>query len=262
MQKPKELSTRKTVAAVGRLNNSLPVFPNGKESDKFTPGEILKIVEWPIPEVWRTKFNLDGYVPTEFTKERFMTECKAIEHNEPKIHHKTNNSTVSGKTVAHKKSHGVKFRSAKQKNGTTAKFYCTKHGQNPTHPTDKCYTLKDRAEKARRASSSGLTKKSFRKEINILAKGRRRKKILEMFAIVLQQEHKKLAVKTPKKAKKTKIIMDESNDSEDENMPVDQMSISKRDKTDSPSEKLTDETDENRTYQSRIENLGAITNDE
>ncbi len=45
-------------------------------------------------------------------------------------------------------------------------------------------------------------------------------------------------------------------------MSLDQMSISKTDKTDSPSEKLTDETDENRTYQSRIENLGAITNDE
>jgi hypothetical protein len=71
--------------------------------------------------------------------------------------------------------------------------------------------LKNRAEKARGASSPGLTKMSFRKEINILAKGRPRKKILEMFAVVLQQEHKKLAAKTPKKAKKTKIIMDESS---------------------------------------------------
>jgi hypothetical protein len=47
----KELSIRKTVAAVGRLNDSLPLFPNGKESDKFTPGEILEILEWSIPEV-------------------------------------------------------------------------------------------------------------------------------------------------------------------------------------------------------------------
>jgi hypothetical protein len=46
------------------------------------------------------------------------------------------------------------------------------------------------AEKAKGALSSGLTKKSFRKEINILlAKGRPRKKILEMFTVVLQQEH-------------------------------------------------------------------------
>jgi hypothetical protein len=32
-----------------------------------------------------------------------------------------------------------------------------------------------------------------------------------MFAVVLQQEHNKLAAKTPKKAKNTKIIMDESS---------------------------------------------------
>jgi hypothetical protein len=89
------------VAAVGRLNNSLPVFPNGKELDKSTPGEILEILEWSIPKIWRIKVDLDGYVPTEFTKERFMTECKAIKRNEPKIPHKSNNSKVSGKTVTH-----------------------------------------------------------------------------------------------------------------------------------------------------------------
>jgi hypothetical protein len=201
-EKAQELSIRKYVTAVGRLNNSLPVFPNGKESDKITPQEILKILEWSIPDSWRTKFDLNGYVPTEFTKERFMMECEAIERKEPKIHHKANNSTVGGKTVTHKKSHGVKFRSATQERDTTAKFYCTEHGQNPTHPTDKCYTLKYRAEKARGASSSGLTKKSFRKEINILAKKRPGKKVLKMFAVVLQQEHNKLAAKTPKKGQK------------------------------------------------------------
>jgi hypothetical protein len=91
MQKPKELSIRMTVAAVRRLHNSLPLVPNGRESDKFTPGEILKILERSIPEVWRTKFDLNGYVPTEFTKERFIMECEAVEPNEPKISHKSNN---------------------------------------------------------------------------------------------------------------------------------------------------------------------------
>jgi hypothetical protein len=45
-------------------------------------------------------------------------------------------------------------------------------------------------------------------------------------------------------------------------MSVEQMSINNTDLDDSPPENLTDETDENRTYQSRIENLGAITNEE
>jgi hypothetical protein len=122
--------------------------------------------------------------------------------------------------------------------------------------------LKNRAEKAKGASSSGLTKKSFCKEIKILVKGRPTKRILEMFAVVLQQEHKKLAAKNPEKAKETKIVLDESSDSDNKDMSVDQMSISKTDNGDSPSEQSTDERDKNRTYQSRIENLGAIMNEE
>jgi hypothetical protein len=128
-----------------------------------------------------------------------MTECKAIKQNDHKQSNRNNNSAISGKTVTHKKSHGVQDRSVTQKNNATTKLYWTKHSQNPTHTTDKCLTLKNRAERAKGASSSGLTKKSFCKEINFLAKARPKKKILEMFAVVLQQEHKKLTSKTTKK---------------------------------------------------------------
>jgi hypothetical protein len=62
--------------------------------------------------------------------------------------------------------------------------------------------LKNGAEKAKGASSLGLTKKSFRKEIDLLAKVRPKKKILDMFAIVLQEEHNKLDAKNNKKIKK------------------------------------------------------------
>jgi hypothetical protein len=48
----------------------------------------------------------------------------------------------------------VQCRSATQKIDTTAFLFCTKHGQNPTHPTDKCFTLKNRTEKAKRTSRS------------------------------------------------------------------------------------------------------------
>ncbi len=85
---------------------------------------------------------------------------------------------------------------------------------------DKCYTLKNGADKAKRISSSGLTKKSFRKENKILAIGMPRKKILKMFAIVLKQEHKKLAAKTSRENKKNKIILDESSNSSEEDMSI------------------------------------------
>jgi trehalose/maltose hydrolase-like predicted phosphorylase len=63
-----------------------------------------------------------------------------------------------------KKSHGIKCRSATQEHDPTEASYCTKHGQNPTHSTDMCFTLKNRTEKAKKNFKSGLTKKrSFRK---------------------------------------------------------------------------------------------------
>ena len=40
-------------------------------------------VKWSIPQTWRTKLNLDGYVPTSFTKARLITECEILERNEP-----------------------------------------------------------------------------------------------------------------------------------------------------------------------------------
>ena len=249
MRKPKELPIRKTVAAVGRLNNSLPLFPSGKESDKFTPGEILEILEWSIPESWRAKFDLAGYVPTEFTKERFMTECKAIERNEPKHSSKNTNSATSGKTETHKKSHGVKHRSVQPKNDTNRNIllYQTRSESNSYHRQVFHF------EKPCQESQGSF---SFREEINFLAKQRPKKKILEMFAVVLEEEQQKLNSKNAKKIKK-KIILDESSDSENENMSVEHMSIADTDK--SPSETVTDETDEDKTYQSRIENLGTIT---
>jgi hypothetical protein len=78
MKKPRELSFRKTAAAVGRLKNCLPLFPKGSEPDKFSATKLVELLEWSIPQSWRTKFNLDGYVPTSQSKERLITECKAI----------------------------------------------------------------------------------------------------------------------------------------------------------------------------------------
>ena len=268
MKKPKDLSIRKYVSTVGRLNNSLPLFPNGRDADKFTAGEILEILAWSIPEVWRTKFDKRGYVPAEHGKERFVTECEAVERNEPKVSNRNPNSRLSEKTVTHKKSQGVKHRNGTtQRNDTATKYYCTEHGQNTTHPTDKCFTLKNRADKAKGTSSSSLSKSQLRKELHILTRGRPKKQALDMFAAALKDERAEYAkyaskspFKSPKKAKKAKkakqVIFepDESSDSSDCDMSVQHIEKG-------PSENQTDETDEDQTYQDRIKNLGTIRND-
>jgi hypothetical protein len=100
---------------------------------------------------WKIKFiettdktvtaSLNAVAHMVFSKEGFMTECEAIEPNEPKSSFKNHNSIQNERTVTHKKSHRIRCRSATQENGTTKYFYCTEHGQNPTHPAWTSVTL-------------------------------------------------------------------------------------------------------------------------
>jgi hypothetical protein len=56
--------------------------------------------------------------------------------------------------------------------------------------------------------------------------------------------------------------LDESSGSLDKNMSVDQMMVSTTDKDNGRSKKIADEMDGDKTYQSRIKSLGAITNED
>ena len=65
MKKFVEMSARNMVAALSRINNCLPLFPGGVKASKFTPAELLEILECSLPYSLRQKFDLDGYIPTD-----------------------------------------------------------------------------------------------------------------------------------------------------------------------------------------------------
>ena len=44
----------------------------------------IEILEWALPEAWRAKLDLDGFVASQHSKERFIIECKAVERNATK----------------------------------------------------------------------------------------------------------------------------------------------------------------------------------
>jgi hypothetical protein len=68
-----------------------------------------------------------------------------------------------------------------------------------------------------------------------------------MLAVLLQQEHKKLAAKTSKKKQIEQNHLDESSNSS-EDMSLDHITVSTTDRVDSPSKKLMDKTDKDKTY--------------
>ena len=212
MFKPAELTTRQTAAAINRLNNSLPLFPDGSENDKFSPQEIIGLIEWSLPPAWRAKFDLDGYVPSLHSKARLIEACEAIERNE-----QVTKKEQEEKGNNNKKRKGGKTKNASkvEGNSTVVKYFCKEHGYNSSHNTEDCFTLKNRAKKSAKVDVGNDKKRTFsnnalRKELNFLAKGSSKEKILEMYSNVIKKEQAKL--KKAAKKKKAPASDSESND--------------------------------------------------
>lgn len=216
MKKPANLSIRKTVAAVNRVNNALPLFPGGSEASKFSSQQIIEFLEWAVPDSWRAQFNRDHYVPTMHDKARFISECEAIERDE--LNKSLESNTKSVETKKEGKGNGQKKGKYTPKSGHNQQFFCKLHGNNPSHDTDKCFVLKKRAKAASntavlpKKNTGTFSNKAFRKEINMLSKKSSKKKVLDLYASVIQREQKKLATHA---AKRKNVESDSDDDSDD-----------------------------------------------
>ena len=147
MHKPADLSTRQMAAAINRLNNALPLFPLGSTESKFSEKEVVGLLEWSLPQAWRSKFDLDGYIPSLHSKTRLIEACEAIERNNlvpekkpPSASHSNFNSSNSqpSKKTENRKNECKKFNKKPLK-------HCTVHGHNALHDSSECYTLKNQS---------------------------------------------------------------------------------------------------------------------
>jgi hypothetical protein len=138
MRKPYELTTRKTAAAITRINNALPLFPGGTDTSKFSNAKVIELLEWSLPPSWRSKFDLHGYIPTLDTKAKLIESCEAIERNQ--------NDTPQAKPTHKDKKSKSEQSSNGTKNCESGKNdkYCWEHGKNSTYNTSDCFTLKNR----------------------------------------------------------------------------------------------------------------------
>jgi hypothetical protein len=181
MFKPAELTTRQMAAAVNRLNNALPLFPLGMDASKFTDTKIIGLLEWSLPPECRTKFDLDEYIPTLHTRAKLIENCAAIERNAAHEERTPSSSEKSGKK--HKKKRKNEMGSTEHPKGDRSNnksFYCSEHGKNPTHATTGCFTIKNCDKSGLQGVNRSFSNKSFRKEVNFLAKKSFRKKVLDM----------------------------------------------------------------------------------
>jgi hypothetical protein len=219
MKKPHDLSMRKTAQAVSRLNNYLPSFPNGSQASKFSDSEVIGLLEYAIPQSWRNLMDSLGFVPSEETREKLIVQCERIERNEFEMPERDkNNDNNNNKKNRFTKSEKSHKKSDTNKNGGkrpdrgSGKYYCKECGHNDTHVTDRCFILKRLAREENSSNGNGskahagpkpFSKRTFRKELNALARRAGKHDGLSIFAQALKREQKKESKRTAKKSKRT-----------------------------------------------------------
>src|SRR6056300_750098 len=221
VKKPYSMITRKCTAALSQLNNALPKFPGGSEDSKFSEAEILEILEYSLPEKFRAHFDSQLYIPSEHNRARLIVEAEAIERQQQM----TDGPSFKGKKAAKNFEKSAAGKKGKSNYGSNKKFYCTEHGTNPTHATSDCFTLKNKGNrnqgnaKGTQATQRTWTKKSFRKELNLMARTKPKKEVLDMFASVITQKKNMLA----KRNAKRKVAFEEEDSDSDSEVSLGQM---------------------------------------
>ena len=249
--KPRAMTVRKLFSCLTRMNSKLIRFPGADYDDSFTAQQILEIVEFALPKSWAAKFDLQGYIPSLHDKQRLIQECEAMERSEAvkppakAAVPKTNNQ--KGRNNNSNNSHNSNNSSSKKEN----KYYCTEHGNNPTHNTASCFTIKNRKANENGGTPNGkkFSGNKFRNEIHTLSKTnpKGKRKVLDLYAAVIKTERAKV-----QKAKKRKIAKaaKAAESSEDE------YSSAEEDEQEINAVEMHEDDEDEKEFNSRIRDLG------
>jgi hypothetical protein len=176
------MTVRKLVAIITKMNKSLARFPGASDDDKFEADDLLEIIEWALPVRWRAKFDLDRYIPSLYDKARSIAEAEAIERSEAVLVKPTKVQGTKEKKTS--KSRAQKKVQPKHDKSASTEYYCNEHGRNKTHATAGCYTIKNRNgngnNQAKTNNDPAFSTKKFRKEINLLSKGKNKNKVINL----------------------------------------------------------------------------------
>jgi hypothetical protein len=202
MKKPYDMSTKVMSTALSRINNYLPSFPDGDANSKFTESELVGMLDFSLPASWRKAMDLKGYVASQHDRKSLVDQCEMIERNETPIKHDRDDDNDNNKN--RKKTRFAKSETKNKKSGNKSttddgQYYCKECGKNSTHETDRCYILKRLArEKEAKSNGNGkayakpYSKRTFRKEVNLIARRAGKNDGLKIVESALKREQGKL----------------------------------------------------------------------
>lgn len=190
MRKPAGMGIRQFIAAISQMNEKLIRFPGATKDDLFKADQLVELAEFALPDSWRAKFDLAGYVPTNFDKYRLIAEGEQIER-----------AAALAKTPKPKKDKSAKNTG---KTGSTKNNFAGKGKGNGPHSANAGkVTTKHKGPSKAPEAGKNFSGNKFRKELYALSKGKDRVQVIDQFAAVLKKERAK-AVKAKSKSKNSK----------------------------------------------------------
>ena len=169
---PFNLSAKKTAAGLSRLNNYLPHFPSATNSSKYSDSELVELLEVALPSSWRKAMDLKGFIPSNNDYKALLEQMEIIERNETPVKHERDDDDDDKKN--HQKNKFAKSEKNARKDDRNRhsdrlrKFVCEKCGPNSSHNTETCWIRKREARD--KASKAPFSKRTFRKEVNAMAR--------------------------------------------------------------------------------------------
>jgi hypothetical protein len=149
VRKPLTMNVRKFVARIQEINNYLPSFPPqvpGEPIQKLDDDEVIDLMEFGVPRAWQKKMEEHDFDSTNTTIGEFLAFCERMERIEigdDKSRHKDQPARNGNDD---RKRKALDLRNGKSVQKGTGKHYCLLHGNNATHDTDGCFTIKNQVE--------------------------------------------------------------------------------------------------------------------
>jgi hypothetical protein len=216
-RKPYKMGAKQFVTSMSRINNYIPFVPNAAVLSKYSKEELLNILEFAVPPHWRKAFDLRDYLPTSDDKARFISECERVERNKTtpaRERDGSDNDCTSNKKSKFAKSEKSAMKSGKKTNTDSAPMYCT-HCKTATHVTERCWKLKKTArEKELSEKKSPYWKRTFRKEVNAIARRAGKNGDIIIVKKAIKREQGKHGKKENKHAKVACAKKSQSSDSD------------------------------------------------
>jgi hypothetical protein len=204
-RKPADMKVRDYYTHLTRINNEEIIhLPPYDDTQGLADDELMDIIQFGVPKSWIREMDRQGKDPVMMSPDELVTFLEQIEMAEDfVVPDKKKDNNKKGKKKSNQK--------GGNNNSDGGEHYCMLHGNNNTHSTEDCRTMKKQAKKMKGNSSGGDNGNSNNGNWKNKAKANKAKAAKELNAVAKKaaKEGAKAVVKELNAANKKRKSDDE-----------------------------------------------------